>query len=58
MVDATQIQVENTLKAEEKKVRRMQIGGVWHVLVMVGYHRGWPEWHWIKEDEHLRSQGK
>lgn len=42
----------------KKKLHRMMIGGVWHVLVMVGYHRGWPEWHWIKEDEYLRSLDK
>lgn len=52
------IQREKIPNTKEKKVHRTQIGGVWHVLVMVGYYRGWPEWHWIREDIHLRSLSK
>lgn len=58
MADVVTIQEQATTNLDEKKLHRIQIGGVWHVLIKIGYYRGWPEWHWIKEDEYLRSRDK
>lgn len=58
MADQVTIQEHARTEKGDSTLERKQFGGVWYVLAMIGYHRGWPEWHWIKEDEYLCSLDK